>query len=156
MEKLNFTDAVDEIVRTDGRYNRETYYFVREGLDYTVKLLKHEQRRGPRHVSGQELLHGLRRYALDQFGPMAKTVLDHWGVRRCEDFGAIVFRLVDKGVLGKTDQDRPEDFSGGYDFDEAFVKPFQPTPDQVTHRATKPVANRRCLPDQKKLSGGAN
>ncbi len=57
---------------------------------------------------------------------MARTVLNRWGVKRCEDFGELVFNLVQKGVLGKTDQDRKEDFAGGYDFDEAFLQPFRP------------------------------
>jgi len=158
MEKLNFADAVEEIVRTDRRYDRETYFFVRAGLDYTLKMLQREEQRGLRHVTGQELLEGLRQYALEQFGPMAKTVLEHWGVRRCEDFGEIVFRLVDKGVLGKTDQDRREDFAGGYDFDEAFVKPFRPAPASGLPRTTTPRPNRRreTKPASKKLSGGAN
>jgi uncharacterized repeat protein (TIGR04138 family) len=156
MDKLNFTEVVEEIVRADGRFDPQTYYFVREGLDYTLKMLKHETQRGPRHVTGQELLNGLRQHALEQFGPMAKTVLEHWGVRRCEDFGEIVFRMVNKGVLGKTEQDRPEDFTGGFDFDEAFVKPFQPPPGTGLRRTTASRPNRRRLSNPEKLSGGTN
>ncbi len=158
MEKNNFADAVEEIVRSNGRYDRETYYFVREGLDYTLKMLHHETGRGPRHVTGQELLEGLRRYALEQFGPMAKTVLEYWGVRRCEDFGEIVFQLVGKGVLGKTEQDRPEDFQGGYDFDEAFVKPFRPSA-AVPVRRERPAApakRQSRTTHHGKLSGSAS
>jgi uncharacterized repeat protein (TIGR04138 family) len=57
---------------------------------------------------------------------LAKTVLNRWGVHRCEDWGDIVFLLVQKGVLGKTEQDRKEDFAGGYDFEEAFRQPYRP------------------------------
>jgi uncharacterized repeat protein (TIGR04138 family) len=164
MQKLNFAEAVDEIVHVDTQYDRDAYYFVREGLDFTIRMLKKESRGAGRHVSGQELLDGLRRFALDQFGPMAKTVLTYWGVRQCEDFGEIVFRMVDKGILGKTDQDTREDFKGGYDFDEAFVKPYQPPPRSRSHRQPKgqdPGSQRyRNVPgrtsDAKKLSGGAN
>src|SRR5256885_9859783 len=134
MQKPNFGETVDEILKRDNRYDRDSYYFVREGLDVTLKILKkqHQTQLAHRHVSGQELLEGLRRHALDQFGPMAKTVLDYWGVRKCEDFGEIVFNMVEKGILGKTEQDSREDFRGGFDFNEAFVKPFQPTaPRQV-------------------------
>jgi uncharacterized repeat protein (TIGR04138 family) len=164
MQKLNFTEAIDEIARTDGRYDRDAYYFVREGLDFTIKMLKKDSRGAGRHVSGQELLDGLRRYALDQFGPMAKTVLAYWGVKQCEDFGEIVFRMVDKGILGKTEQDTPEDFKNGYDFDEAFVKPYQPAPRPRSRRPAKDegtgARRYRAVPgrasDAKKLSGGAN
>jgi uncharacterized repeat protein (TIGR04138 family) len=164
MQKLNFAEAVDEIVHVDTRYDRDAYYFVREGLDFTIRMLKKDPRGAGRHVSGQELLDGLRRFALDQFGPMAKTVLTYWGVRQCEDFGEIVFCMVDKGILGKTEQDTREDFKGGYDFDEAFVKPYQPTPRSRSPRQPKgqdPGSQRyRTVPgrtsDAKKLSGGAN
>jgi uncharacterized repeat protein (TIGR04138 family) len=164
MQKLNFTEAVDEIVRAEGRYDPDAYYFVREGLDFTIKMLKKDSRGAGRHVSGQELLDGLRRYAIDQFGPMAKTVLAYWGVKQCEDFGEIVFRMVDKGILGKTEQDTREDFKNGYDFDEAFVKPYQPAPRSRSRRPAKDEgtgAHRyRRVPgrasDAKKLSGGAN
>jgi uncharacterized repeat protein (TIGR04138 family) len=164
MQKLNFGESVEEIVRTDRRYDRDAYYFVREGLDFTIKMLKKESHGAGRHVSGQELLEGLRRYALDQFGPMTKTVLTHWGVKRCEDFGEIVFHMVDKGILGKTEQDTPEDFKGGYDFDEVFVKPYQPVPRTRSHRlANKAEASGKryhSVPGRtsgaKKLSGGSN
>lgn len=165
MQKPNFAEAVDEIARVDGRYERDAYYFVREGLDFTIKMLKKGDSRGAgRHVSGQELLDGLRRYALDQFGPMAKTVFAHWGIKQCEDFGEIVFRMVDKGVLGKTEQDTLDDFKSGYDFDEAFVKPYQPAPRTRSRRHAKEAsaatgryhnAPSRAS-DAKKLSGGAN
>src|SRR5439155_5644439 len=98
MHKQNFAEAVDEIITRDSRYDRDAYLFVREGLDFTLKMLKKHIHSTPaqRHVSGQELLEGLRRFAIDQFGPMAKTVLEHWGIVRCEDFGEMVFNMVEK------------------------------------------------------------
>lgn len=162
MHKQDFAEAVEEIHKADPRYDRDAYLFLRGGLDFTLKLLKKHTQTDPthRHVSGQELLDGLRQYALDQFGPMAKTVLDYWGIRRCEDFGEIVFNMVDKGILGKTDQDNREDFRGGFNFDEAFVQPYRPTRRQES--ATRPVTPRAPLGEQsrtgksKKLSSGSN
>jgi len=164
MQKLNFGESVDEIVYMDRRYERDAYYFVREGLDFTIRMLKKNSHGTGRHVSGQELLEGLRRFALDQFGPMAKTVLTYWGVKQCEDFGEIVFHMVDKGILGKTEQDTPEDFKGGYDFDEVFVKPYRPPArPRIRRRAkTGEAGGERyhAVPgrtsDAKKLSGGTN
>ncbi|NQT93736.1 MAG: hypothetical protein HQ559_13330 [Lentisphaerae bacterium] len=93
-------------------------------------MLDRPQNSKKRHVSGAELLDGLRVYALQEFGPMAVTVLNAWGIRATDDIGDIVFQLVESGVLGKTDEDRRDDFAGVYDFDEAFTKPFLPTPQQ--------------------------
>ena len=76
-------------------------------------------------------------YALEQFGPLAKTVLNAWGVRRCRDFGDIVFNLIEYNVFSKTENDRREDFTDIFDFEEAFVRPFQPAKPRRGHSATE-------------------
>ncbi|MES2308550.1 MAG: Minf_1886 family protein [Verrucomicrobiota bacterium] len=121
-----FTEDVRLICLEDPRYSLDSYLFVREGLDHTLKLMKRNGHGASGHVSGIELLNGIRDYSLKEFGPMTKSVLNEWGVKSCEDFGHIVFNLVNKGVLGKTQSDSIEDFKKGFNFDEAFVKPFQP------------------------------
>lgn len=129
MQNPDFGEIVALICKEDPRFNRKAYDFVRLGLDHTVKELRKKETTKAdksRHVSGPELLEGLRIYALEQFGPLAKTVLNAWGVKRCRDFGDIVFNLIDYNVFSKTDSDRREDFSDIFDFDEAFVRPFQP------------------------------
>lgn len=126
MKKSAFSDALDDIVAKDPRYQVNAYLFVREALDFTIKMLNKPREGAGRHVRGSELLEGMRKYALQEFGPMAKTVLNTWGIHQCLDFGHLVFNLVEAGVLGKTDDDHLQDFSGGYDFDEAFRKPFRP------------------------------
>ena len=114
-------ELLKEILSRDPRYTLEAYAFVRGGLEFTVHQLKK-----PRHISGQELLEGIREFAIEEFGPMSKTVLNGWGIQRTEDVGEIVFNLVETGLLGKTDEDNRADFANGYDFDEAFRKPFKP------------------------------
>ena len=129
MQDLEFSEIVGLICKEDSRFDRKAYAFVRQALDHTVKELKRKipERTGKsQHVSGAELLQGIRGHALDQFGPLAKTVLNTWGVRRCPDFGDIVFNLIEYEVFSKTDNDRREDFSDIYTFEEAFVKPYQP------------------------------
>ncbi len=126
MNGKDFSQVVDLVLKDDSRYGKGAYYFVRKALDYTVKNLKGDEERTSNHVSGQELLEGIRKYALDQYGPLALTVLTNWNVRKCSDFGDIVFNLVDFGVLGKTEQDQREDFLNGYDFKEVFLQPFRP------------------------------
>ncbi len=127
MHEVNFDEAVEQIRAKDPRYHREAYLFVREALDHTQKNLVKDTRGRIRHVSGQELLEGIREFALAQYGPMALTLLAEWGVHRCEDFGEIVFNMVEISLLAKTDKDSRADFAGGYDFDEAFRKPFLPS-----------------------------
>ena len=73
------------------------------------------------------MLDGFRELALKEFGPLALTVLDTWGVRRCEDVGEMVFNLIGVGAFGSTAEDSKEDFAGGYDFAEAFRRPFLPS-----------------------------
>ncbi|HEX3627394.1 MAG TPA: Minf_1886 family protein [Verrucomicrobiae bacterium] len=127
MHELNFDLKVDQIVARDLRYRREAYAFVREALDFTQKLISRENQQKIRHITGQELLDGIRQFALKEYGPMAATVLEEWGVKACADFGEIVFNMVDVGLLASTEQDRREHFQNGYDFNTAFRKPFLPS-----------------------------
>jgi uncharacterized repeat protein (TIGR04138 family) len=122
MKHLNEDELLKFLLSKDSRYTAAAYAFVRAGLDYTVRRLDK-----PRHVSGQELLDGIREFSLAEFGPMTKTVLNGWGITRTEDIGEIVFNLVETGLLGKTDKDSRADFANGYDFDEVFSKPFRPS-----------------------------
>ncbi|CAF0693591.1 Minf_1886 family protein [Candidatus Methylacidithermus pantelleriae] len=137
MFKRDFLQIVERIHEEDPRYSKDVYLFVREGLDYTLKSLRRKGAPGRTRVTGQELLGGLRDYALREFGPMSKTVLNEWGVENCEDLGRVVFHLVRYGVLGKTEADSLEDFRQGFSFEEAFVKPFQPRRDSRTVKKGK-------------------
>ncbi len=140
MQELTFETTLALILAKDPRYQSEAYLFVKEALDYTQKLVGKPSRDEVRHVSGQELLEGIRAFALTQFGPMATLVFEEWGVRRCEDFGEIVFNLVEIGLLGKTEKDSRADFQNGYDFDTAFRKPFRPeTKPGLTADIAKPT-----------------
>jgi uncharacterized repeat protein (TIGR04138 family) len=109
-----------------GPYAPEAFEFIRQGLGHTVRMVHGEGAiRDPapdenRHVSGQQLCLGLRDFAICQYGMLARTVLNRWGVRRTDDFGRIVFAMIDLQLMRKTDQDSMEDFRAVYDFGEAF------------------------------------
>ena len=112
-----------EVARKYKRYDAEAYRFVFESLDHLIHKLDRR-----RHVSGSELSHGIRELALERFGFLARIVLESWGVRRTDDFGVMVYHLIEEGVMSKTDEDRQEDFNGVYDFHEAFDRDyFKPT-----------------------------
>ena len=128
MQAPNFEEILENIVAKDSRYQRDAYCFLREALDHTQKAVSKSKKNEIRHVSGQELLAGIRDYALSQFGPMTITVLEEWGIRSCEDFGEMVFNMVASNLLAKTENDTREDFKDGYDFESAFRRPFLPTP----------------------------
>ncbi len=105
----------DRILRKDRRYAVEAYRFVFEALDHTIRKLGER-----RHVSGQELLEGIRDLALELFGPLGKTVFNAWGIHRTEDFGEIVFNLVEAELMSKNDKDTRGDFEDGFDFNAVF------------------------------------
>ena len=127
MNAPNFEDGVERIQKQDVRYHRDAYHFLREALDFTQKHpARRNQDRPTKHVSGQELLEGIRGYALEEFGPMAISVLEEWGVKGCPDFGELVFNMVETNLLAKTETDSREDFRNGYDFVTAFRAPFLP------------------------------
>lgn len=129
MQTENFDEKVEQIVAQDARYARDAYKFVREVLAHAQKKPapnKKIQVQRPQHVSGQELLESVRQYTLKEFGPMGKHVLAEWGIFRCEDVGGVVFNMVEAEILSKRKEDVQEDFAGGFDFEEAFVRPFLP------------------------------
>ena len=126
MQKIGFAEALESIVANDPRYHRDGYVFLRDALDFTTKQQKKIKGVSVRHVSGPELLDGVRQYALKEFGPMVMTVFDSWGIRSCQDIGHMVFNLIGAGVFGKTEEDSIEDFKNVFDFEEAFVRPFAP------------------------------
>lgn len=126
MQEINFDEAVEKLYAQDPRFSREAYHFTREALDFTQKVVSRENKGSVRHVTGQELLEGIRQYSLQQYGPMTITVLEEWGIHNCQDFGEIVFNMVESRLLAKTEKDTRDDFQNGYDFKDAFRKPFLP------------------------------
>jgi uncharacterized repeat protein (TIGR04138 family) len=120
-----------QLLRDDPRYKLEAYQFVREALDFAHSELGlgrsapvGEEPPPDAHVTGPQLCEALRLYALQQFGYLAKAVLNSWGVHSTGDFGDIVFNLIGISEMKKSETDRREDFDGVYDFDQAFVREF--------------------------------
>jgi len=107
--------GVRKVLRKDRRYPMEAYFFLLQALEYTLQQLEK-----PRHVSGRELLRGIRDHAIERFGPTSRMVFEHWGITSTEDFGRMVFLLVEEGILTKTETDSIEDFADGFDFKKAF------------------------------------
>jgi len=127
MHGRDFNEVVAVIVRNDARYDRGAYEFVRIALDHCLdEIVRKNPSRKGQHVSGRELLDGIRNTALAQFGPMTMALFNEWGIHSGRDFGQIVFNLVEYGVFGKTENDSVDDFNDCYDFREAFVEPFLP------------------------------
>ena len=110
-----FEAIIDDIYERDIRYREDAYIFVMEALAFTQKKYK-----CTKHVKGEEMLQGMKELLLHKFGPMTLTVLKHWGINDTEDFGNIVFNLVENRVLSKTEDDSIEEFRDGYDFGEVF------------------------------------
>lgn len=144
MVSRNFQEVIQLIAENDTRYAPGAYLFIRDALARTQADLKRREKLvNQRHISGHELCHGIRKFALEQYGPMAFTLLQQWGLQKTEDFGNVVFNLIEFGIFGKTEEDCIEDFQGVFDFDEAFRKPFVPTPNkrisadsETLHKAT--------------------
>jgi|SRR6266480_3602812 len=112
----SFRDPFSEVADRDPRYAKEAFWFVRDGVDRAVASLS----RSSRHVTAKELLDALRLLALERYGLTAREQLRSWGVTRCEDFGEIVFTLIEHGIFGRRPEDKKEDFSDGYNFASAF------------------------------------
>ena len=139
MQSPNFEESIPKIVAADPRFSADAYFFVQEALQFTQRALG-RHKCDQKHVGCKELLDGIRNYALKTYGPMAMTVLAEWGVHSCEDFGEIVFNMIEQSLATKTETDNRNEFKDGYDFGEAFRKPFLPTPkSNVLKPAISPI-----------------
>ncbi len=127
MPELAFRDGVMERIRLrESRYDERAYLFTLAALEYVQQKLPER-----RHLAGRELAVGCKDLALARYGVLARTVLEHWGIRTSADFGEIVFTLVDTGLLMSQPQDNKDDFIGVFDFQEAFDRayPWKPPAD---------------------------
>ncbi len=123
-----------ELLQQDQRYHIEAYQFVRDSLAYAQEVLKvpstattGEPSTSEHHITGQQLCEAIRRYALEQYGFLAKTVLNSWGVHKTGDFGEIVYNLIRIKHMKKSSSDRREDFDDVYDFENSFEPVFELT-----------------------------
>lgn len=119
-ESMVFADEVlDRLRERYPRYHETAYLFILSALHHVLERLGE-----PRHITGRELAEGARDLALHRYGPMARTVLEHWGIERTADLGALVFALVECGILIKQDEDSPTDFEALFDFAETFEQDY--------------------------------
>ena len=119
MEEIDFTsDTFADIVAKDSRYDGRAYALLMDVVHY----LSGE---ADKHVSGEEILDEFKERALDQYGPIAYTVLTEWGLTCTEDIGEMMFNLTESERIHRDENDTPESFSGGYDFKETFLGPYQ-------------------------------
>ncbi len=126
MQPTQFMDAVKAVLARDHRFDSGAYYFLKDALDFTVKRAMDHNEGQQRHVTASELLYGFRDLALQEFGPMASTMMNEWGVNQCSDIGSMVFELIEEGAFGKQDSDTPEDFKNIFPLEEALNAPFLP------------------------------
>ena len=116
MVGLNLLERIRE---DDPRYSDAAYLFVLSALQFAIEQLDE-----PRHITGQELAKAVRDLAIQRFGPMARTVLEHWGVHSTGDIGEIVYALIDYRVLIKQDSGSLDDFRDVFSFDDAFDRDY--------------------------------
>lgn len=126
MQAMQFEQSVVSILKRDRRFDPHAYFFLKDALDFTLKRISESNGGQARHVTGPELLVGYRDYALEQFGPMAATLMEEWSIRKCQDVGDMVFNLIEEQVFGKQESDKKEDFSEAFDFQASLVTPFLP------------------------------
>lgn len=130
--------SVEDVLLANGHYPPEAFAFVQRGLAFTVEKLGRQDRpEGERHVTGQELCVGLRELAVKEWGRLARPVLTHLNIRRTDDFGKMVFYLIDNSLMQKRPEDAVEDFFGVYDFAEAFDGPYRIDLSQVKEKAAE-------------------
>ena len=124
----DFEAIIEELTEKNPQYHEDAYQFVMEALHFTQKKFK-----SVAHVSGEEMVNGMRELLMKKYGPMARSVLTYWGIKTTEDFGRVVFNLVERKILSKTEKDNIESFQNAYDFEDVFEHGYR----QQLHRKIK-------------------
>ena len=120
-----------KLLKDDLRFQLDAYQFVRDALAHAQETATRDKGEKATvvedepHLTGQQFCEAIRQFAIDQFGYMSKTVLNNWGIHCTDDFGAIVYNLIDIGMMKKLDSDKREHFTDVYSFDKAFLEDFQ-------------------------------
>ena len=136
MNDQSFEETAGRICEKDFRYDMEAYYFLRDALGYATK--KYSRTGTNRHVTGVELSEAIREFAIQEYGPLSHLVLTEWGLTKTDDFGEIVYSLINEGVFGKTEEDRKDDFKDVFEFKTAFLDPFEPKIETTPVKTRKP------------------
>lgn len=126
MQPTQFMDAIQSVVLKDKRYDAAAYFFLKDALDFTVKKAAESNDGEHRHVSAKELAQGFHNYAIEEFGPMASTMMSEWGVTETLDIGNMVFLLIEEGIFGKQDSDTLEEFTNVFPLLKSLDDPFRP------------------------------
>jgi uncharacterized repeat protein (TIGR04138 family) len=134
------------VLTKDPRYTIEAYQFVREALNYAHTVMglgtqtdvKKSEPGRERHLTGQELCEASRRYALEQYGLMARTVLKSWGICCTSDLGEIVYNMISVDLMKKSERDHREDFDDVFDFQDGFERGFRfSTPEEAKRPSSR-------------------
>lgn len=134
MSEFPHPHPIFKVLSDDPRYKLEAYQFVRDALSFAQEVMGMgitesvpggDSQQPERHLTGQQLCEASRRYALDQYGLLAKTVLESWGITCTGDFGEIVYNLIEVDLMKKSEHDRREDFDGVFDFDAGLTRAFE-------------------------------
>jgi uncharacterized repeat protein (TIGR04138 family) len=113
-------DVMSRIRARGGQYHERAYLFLLATIEFLQTRLEVR-----RHVTGSELAWACRDFAREQFGLLAPVVLGHWGIKRTEDFGRIVYTLVEVGLLVTQPGDSESDFEGVYQFADVFGDSYE-------------------------------
>ena len=152
MDQSLFETVVGKLLERDSRYHADAYEFVRSVVEELTAAANSRGREArpsrkgkmtAQHVNGAQILAAARSRALGMFGPMVPTVFEHWGILKTRDVGNIVFNLIEGGYFSASETDRIEDFDEGFDFHEAFVKPYLPETEGGADRLRKPRGGNR-------------
>jgi uncharacterized repeat protein (TIGR04138 family) len=120
MPELAFRDGVMDRIRVrESRFDEKAFLFVLAAIEFCQQRLTER-----RHLSGRELALGCRDLALERYGVLARSVLEHWGLTSSTSIGEVVFALVDVGLLSAQPTDSAADFLDVFDFHEAFDRNY--------------------------------
>lgn len=127
----SFEEAVDSIVAMHPEYAPDAYHFMRSALDSASR--RFGKTAANPHLSAEELYLGFCAALLEEYGPLAKAVTEHWGIFKTSDVGAIVYNLIEVGVFGRQESDTQAQFDNLRSLDDVLGEPYRSAADNNKH-----------------------
>jgi len=113
-------EQIADLARTDRRYPADAYMLVFDGLEHALANMGTR-----RHVTPRELVLGVRDAAVDNWGLLARSVLETWGMRDTGAIGDLVFNLIRRGLLEAGEEDTRDQFDDAFSFEEGLDGHFK-------------------------------
>lgn len=92
------------------KYHLFAYHFLYTVSNLTAHHAPSKRHKTPTHLTAKEFYLAVCERAIQEYGPLAKLVLERWGLKTNRDLAEAVFHMVEAGIFRKQRHESKDDF----------------------------------------------